>query len=101
MLPPGEDAWTLARKRGEVPPLSPVKPLKLKNHDHDHDHDHDLDICEGVSVQVVGDCMADPPLLVTQAREIEVIPANRGANKVRWLCGSSTTYKRTKAKKKG
>ena len=75
---PGEDAWTLARKRGEVPPLSPVKPLKLKNHDHDHDHDHDLDICEGVSVQMVGDCMADPPLLVTQAREIEVIPANRG-----------------------
>ena len=76
MPPPGEDAWTLARKRGEVPPLSPVKPLKLKNHD--HDHDHDLDICEGVSVQVMGDCMADPPLLVTQAREIEVKPANRG-----------------------
>ena len=48
------------------------------DHDHDHDHDHDLDICEGVSVQVVGDCMADPPLLVTQAREIEVKPANRG-----------------------
>ena len=75
MPPPGEDAWTLARKRVEAPPLSPVKPLNLKNCD--CDHEHDLDICEGVSVQVVGDCMADPPLLVTQAREIEVKPANR------------------------
>ena len=111
MPPPGEDAWTLARKRGEVPPLSPVKPLNLKNCD--CDHEHDLDICEGVSVQVVGDCMADPPLLVTQAREIEVKPANRGGGilprfflepkteKTRWLGGLSIRKEQRLKKKIG
>jgi len=33
-----------------------------------------LDICEGVCVKVVGNGMADPPLLVAQAGEVKVEP---------------------------
>ena len=71
MTSPGEGSLPEAGRRERVRLLSPAIHNLAQSQSPILVH---LDIGEGVCVQVVGDGMADPPLLVAQAGEVKVEP---------------------------
>ena len=73
--PPGEGSLPEAGMREVVRLLSPAIQNLAQSQSPILVH---LDIGEGVCVQVVGDGMADPPLLVAQAGEVKVEPGSKG-----------------------